>query len=193
MTYRIAAALLAATAIAAPAAAQSVPAAKVAVVDLDRVGRDCTACKSAAAALQGQVNALKTRSQTLQTQLQPEGQALNAAIKALNGKEPDAALTKRIQAFQQREAQAQQELGNQQNQIQRNQAYISQQVNTKLQPLLQPAMQRRGANVLVDAGTTLANDASLDITNDILAQLNSALPSVATTAPAAPAQAPQGR
>nr|WP_294850106.1 OmpH family outer membrane protein [uncultured Sphingomonas sp.] len=194
MTYRIAAALLVATAIAAPAAAQSVPAAKVAVVDLDRIGRDCNACKAASATLQSQANAFNTRRQQLVASLQPERTALETAVKALNGKEPDAALTKRIQAFQQKEAQAQQELGNQQNQIQRNQAYISQQVNTKLQPLLQPAMQRRGANVLLEASSTLANDASLDITNDVLAQLNSALPSVATTAPAAPQPAaPQGR
>ena len=79
-------------------------------------------------------------------------------------------------------------------QIQRNQAYISQQVNVKLQPLLKPAMQRRGANILLDAGATLDQDASVDITNDVLAALNAALPSVATTAPAAPAQQqPQGR
>ena len=55
-------------------------------------------------------------------------------------------------------------------------------------------MTRRGANVMVEIGTTLASGQSLDVTNDVLAALNTALPTVATTAPAAPAQQqPQGR
>jgi len=53
-------------------------------------------------------------------------------------------------------------------------------------------MQRRGANIMVELGTTLASGAALDVTNDVLAGLNAALPSVATVAPAQ-AQTPQGR
>ena len=45
-------------------------------------------------------------------------------------------------------------------------------------------MTRRGANLMVEVGTTLASGASLDVTNDVLAALNAALPSVQTTAPA---------
>jgi len=43
----------------------------------------------------------------------------------------------------------------------------------------------------VEVGATLATSTSVDVTNDVLAALNSALPSIATTAPAA--QKPQGR
>jgi hypothetical protein len=53
-------------------------------------------------------------------------------------------------------------------------------------------MQRRGANVMLEIGSTLATGASLDVTNDILTALNAALPSVQTVAPAQPAQ-PQSR
>jgi Skp family chaperone for outer membrane proteins len=192
MTIRLAAALFAATMIATPAFAQSVPAAKVAVVDLDRIGRECNACRTAGAALQAQVTAFNTRRQQLTTQLQPDRTALQAAVTALNGKEPDAALRTRIQAFQQREATAAQELERQQNTIQRNQAYVSQQVNQKLAPLLQPAMDRRGANVLLDSGAALRFATTVDITTDVLTALNAALPSVSVTAPAQ-AAAPQGR
>lgn len=192
MTIRLAAALFAATMIATPAFAQSVPAAKVAVVDLDRIGRECNACRTAGAALQSQVTAFNTRRQQLTTQLQPDRTALQAAVTALNGKEPDAALRTRIQAFQQREATAAQELERQQNTIQRNQAYVSQQVNQKLAPLLQPAMDRRGANVLLDSGAALRFATTVDITTDVLTALNAALPSVSVTAPAQ-AAAPQGR
>ncbi len=40
-------------------------------------------------------------------------------------------------------------------------------------------MQRRGANVMVEAGATLASGSALDVTNDVLAALNQQLPSVA--------------
>ena len=52
-------------------------------------------------------------------------------------------------------------------------------------------MQRRGANLMVETGQTLATSANVDVTNDVLAALNAALPTVQTNAPA-PAQ-PQGR
>ena len=193
MMIRLTAALIAASALATPAFAQRVPAAAVAVVDLDRVGRECTACKSAATALQSQVTAFNTRRQQLNTQLQPERTQLQTAVNALAGKNPDAALTQRIQAFQQKEVAAAQELEKQQIQIQRNQAYISQQINAKLSPLLQPAMDRRGANVLLDSGAAIRFATTVDITNDVLTALNGVLTSVVTTAPAQPATNPQGR
>lgn len=195
MITRLTAALVVASALATPALAQRVPAAQVAVVDLARVGRECTACKTAGAALQSQVTAFNNRRTQLNTQLQPERQALQTAVTALNGKQPDAALTQRIQAFQQKEVSAAQELERQQTQIQRNQAYISQQINAKLAPLLQPAMDRRGANILLDSEAALRFATTVDVTNDVLAALNAALTSVSTTAPAQPAQQqnPQGR
>ena len=193
MNKLFAAALVAAIVAAAPAAAQSVPAAKVAVVDLDRIGRECTACRTASASLQSQVTTFNNRRQALASQLQPERQALTTAVTALNGKEPDAALRTRIAAFQNKEGAAQQELERNQQQIQRNQAYVGQQVNAKLVPLLQPAMDRRGANVLLDSAASLRFAANVDITNDVLTALNGVLTSVSTIAPAQQQNAPQGR
>jgi hypothetical protein len=56
-------------------------------------------------------------------------------------------------------------------------------------------MQRRGANLMVEIGQTLASGSTLDVTNDVLTALNAALPTIRTTAPAQPAQQqqPQGR
>ena len=162
------------------ASAQAIPGAIVAVVDLEKVTTQCTACKTALAA------PLKT-----------ERDAIQAAVNALQGKQPDAALQARVKAFETKQQQGAQELARQQNQIQRNQAYISQQIQAKLNPIYSQVMQRRGANVLVEVGNTLAAGSALDVTNDVLGALNTALPSVATTAPAqaAPAQQqqPQGR
>ena len=174
--------------------AQAIPGAVIAVVDLEKVSSECTACKAAKTALEGQVTALKSREATLAAPLKTEGQSLQTAVEALKGKEPDAALQARIKAFQAKQQQGAQEIARQTNQIQRNQAYVSQQISTKLGPIYQQVMQRRGANVMVEAGATLASGANLDVTNDVLAALNQQLPSVSTTAPAAPAQQqPQGR
>jgi hypothetical protein len=43
----------------------------------------------------------------------------------------------------------------------------------------------------MEVGATLATTTSVDVTNDVLAALNSALPTLSTTAPAQ--QQPQGR
>ena len=193
-TLLISAALAATAIIPTAASAQALPAAVVAIVDQERITAQCNACKTAIATLQGQVNALKTRQQALATPLETEGKSIQAAIDALKGKQPDAALEARIKAFQTKQQQGAQELARQQQQIQRNQAYISQQINTKLGPIYQQVMQQRRANIMMEIGSTLASATTLDVTNDVLAALNTALPSVVTTAPAAPVQKqPQGR
>jgi len=180
-----AAVVAASLAIGAPAIAQRVPAASVAVVDLAQISGQCTACKTAATALQGQVATLRSRQQQLTTSLQGEGTAIQTAVNALNGKAPDAALTARIRALQTRQDAANQELQRQQQQIQRNQAYIQQQIDAKLVPVIDQVMQRRGANLVIEAGASLRAGPGLDVTADVLAGLNAALPSLATTAPAA--------
>jgi outer membrane protein len=190
----VTAAFAAAIAVPASAQAQNLPAAVVAVVDLDKVSTSCNACKTARAALQGQVAALQNREKALAAPLEAEGKSIQTAVDALKGKEPDAALQARAQAFETKRQQGSQEIANQQQQIQRNSAYVSQQVQAKLAPIYQQVMQRRGANILVEIGTTLASASAIDVTNDVLAALNAALPSLATTAPAqAQQQQPQGR
>ena len=180
LSAAVAAAALAPTAV----SAQNIPAAVVAVVNLDRVTAECTACKTASAALRSQVTALENRQRALGTPLEAEAKAIQAAVDALKGAQPDAALQARIRAFQQKQQQGAQEIQRQQQQVQRNQAYIQQQIGQKLGPIYQQVMQRRGANLMVETGTTLAAGSSLDVTNDVLAALNTAMPTIATTAPA---------
>ncbi|WP_309660662.1 OmpH family outer membrane protein [Sphingomonas sp.] len=171
--------------------AQSVPAATIAVVDLEKVTSQCNACKTAKAALTSQLNALKARQASLAAPLEVEGKAIQAAASALAGKAPDAALQARAQAFETKRQAAGQEISRQEQQIQRNQAYIQQQIAAKLGPIYQQVMQRRGANIMVEVSTTLATSASLDVSGDVLAALNASLPSLQTIAPAQ--AAPQGR
>ena len=182
-----------AAAILAPAAAdaQALPAAVVAVVDLDSVTRNCNACKTAQAALQNQATTEESREKALVGPLQTEQQSIQAAVDALKGKDPDAALQTRIKNFQTKYQQAQEQAARGRQQLQANQAYIQKQIQDKLNPIYTQVMQRRGANLLVEVGTTLAAAQNVEVTNDVLAALNAALPSISTTAPAQPA--PQGR
>ncbi|WP_308516853.1 OmpH family outer membrane protein [Sphingomonas flavescens] len=191
------AASLTAVAIPSVAQAQALPAAVVAVVDIEKVTSTCNACRTAITALQGQVTALQNRERTLGTPLETEGKSIQTAIDALNGKEPDAALKTRVQSFGTKRQQAMAELERGKQQIGLNQQYVNKQIGDKLGPIYSQVMQKRGANLMVEIGTTLASGAALDVTNDVLTALNAALPSISTTAPAQPAQQqrtqPQGR
>ncbi len=186
MTKLIKAALLAAAVFPAAASAQALPDAKIAVIDSDRILRDCTACRAANTQLQTQETQLRTQAQTALTPLQTEQQAIQTAVQAARGN-PDAALQTRIRNFQQRQQQVQQQLAPQQEQLQRNAAYVQQQIGTRLVTIIGQVAQQRGATLAVAKGSTFYNAPAVEITDAVLAQLNQQLPSVSVTAPAAPA------
>lgn len=189
-------AALAASIIAIPTAAQAqrLPASIIAVIDTSRIYRECTACRSAQTQLQTQGTTLQNRQQALANQLRPDGEQLRTAVQALNGRQPDAALRTRIQAFEQRQESANQELAQGQQRLQSTQANVVRQINERLNPLINQAMTARGANLAVSTDATLAHAQTLDITNDVLARLNQALPSVSVTPlPQQQQQQPQGR
>lgn len=192
----ITASLAAAAILPSAAHAQAIPGAVVAVVDLEKVTADCNACRTAAASLRAQVASLQSRQQTLAGPLQTEGKSIQDAIDALNGKQPDAALKTRATAWEAKRQQAAQEVSRGEQQIQANNQYVQKQISEKLGPIYSSVMQKRGANVMVEIGQTLASGATLDVTNDVLTALNAALPAIQTTAPAAPTtrtNQPQGR
>nr|WP_319232774.1 OmpH family outer membrane protein [Sphingomonas sp.] len=168
------------------AQAQKVPGAVIVTVDTQKIYAECNACKAAQTQLQSQAQQLQQLQESLGAPIRTEAEAIS---KAAGGKAPDAALQQRIQALQTKEQQANQQLQQRQQQFQRNRAYVAQQITEKLNPIVTQVMQARGANIAVDTGATLAASAGLDVTNDVMTQLNSQLPSVNTTAPAAPAPA----
>ncbi len=182
-----------------PAFAQNVPDAKIAVVDADRLFADCTACKAANTQLQAQQARLQSTAQSLGAPLQTEAQSIQTAIAAAKGS-PDAALQTRIRAFETKQRTAQQQIQTGEQTLQRNAAYVRQQIGTKIGPIITQIAQQRGATLAMDKGSTLYSAPALEITDAVLAQLNTQLPSVNVTAPAAaapPAAAkpttPQGR
>lgn len=183
MTKLLIGSTLAALALAMPAAAQAqrLSPTVVAVVDSDRILRECNACRTAQQSLQTQVQQLQQRQQQLGAPLQTEAQSIRTAVEALKGKQPDAALQGRITALQQKQNTANQELQRSEQNIRSIQLHVAQQINQRLQPIVNQVMSNRGAALVVDRSAALAVSPSIDITNDVLAQLNQQLPSVSLT------------
>ena len=176
------------------ASAQALPAAVVAVVDIQRATTSCNACKTALNQLEVQVNSLKALQTSLENSLRTEATSIQAAVNALAGKQPDAALTARVQAFEKKQADSQRQLQTREQTFQRNRAYVLQQIGQKLDPVLTTVLARRNATVMLDSATVVRSIPAIDVTNDVIAALNTSLTTVATTAPApAPAPAPKGR
>ncbi len=166
------------------ASAQALPAPVIAIVDIQRVQTQCTACKTALTQLETQLNSIKALQTTLETPLSTEAAALRAAAQALNGKAPDAALQARATAFEKKQGDAERQLAARQQTFQRNRAYVLQQINTKLEPAVASVLTKRGATVMLDATQIIRSVPSLDVTADVITALNAGLRSIATTAPA---------
>jgi outer membrane protein len=189
MKTMIKTALLATAAIAPHAAfAQNIPAAVVAVVDTQRITSECTACKSASTQIQALINSGQARAQALSQPIQTEEQSIQTAAQAASKLAPGAARTAaetslrtRVAALQTKQQAAQRELGGLQQNIQSVQANVGRQISEKLNPIISQTMTARGANLAVDQQATLAAAKSIDVTDQVLAALNAALPSVSVT------------
>lgn len=183
MTKILFGAALAALAISVPTAApaQRAGGAVVVVIDTDRIYSECTACRAAQTQLQTQVTSLQQRAQQLNQPIQTETQSIQTAVNALNGRQPDAALTQRIQALQTQRNNANQELARLEQNVRSTQAHVAQQIGQRLNPIINQVMTQRGANIAVDVGATLAHSPALNVTNDVLTALNQQLPSVSVT------------
>lgn len=179
----MAAALLIAGALPAPALAQSAPAATIIVVDIERVVSQSAAGKQAMGEIQGKVTALQTRANALQGQLKTEADAIQAgqASKSLAG----PALETRVKAFGDKQQSAQQEVGRLENEIQRSRQFVLQQISDGVGPIVSQLMKERGANIALPKGATLQHAAALDVTAEVISRLDKSLPKVSTTPPAA--------
>jgi Skp family chaperone for outer membrane proteins len=194
-------AAIAALSIALPAVAQAqrAPGAVIVVIDTDRIYRECTACKAAQTQLQTLVTSARTRAGQLGTPLQTEAQSIEQAAATVRNQTgaartaAETALNTRVQQFQTRQTTAQQEVARLEQNIQSTQQNVLRQINVKLDPIFAQVMTARGANIALDVNATLARSNSIDVTNEVLAALNSQLPSVSVTPLPQPPAQPQSR
>ncbi len=185
MLFKAATAALLLAATAAPAVAQQLSPPVIIIVDMDRVVNESAAGKQAGTDLQAKAQSLQTRRTTLAGQLQSEAQAIQQGQqnKTLAG----PALEQRIKAFQDRENGANQELARGQDDLARSRQYVIQQITKGADPIITQLMRERGAALALQKGATLQHTASLEVTTDVITRLNTSLPRVSVTPPAAPA------
>ena len=179
---------LALASVALPAAAQQLPAAVIVLVDQQEMIANSAAAKAAQTELKPKGDALQARLNTLRTSLgaeektlrdtQPPQNAAPAAIQAWQTK---------VRDFQARQQQGDQELQRRQQEIQASEQWVIKQISDAAQPIIGQIMRERGASIAMDERSTIQHTPALDITADVLARLDKALPKVSTTPPAAPA------
>jgi Skp family chaperone for outer membrane proteins len=173
--------------------AQQAPAAVIVTVDNQEMVAASAAAKAAQAELKPKGDQLVARLNQLRTSLsaeektlrdtQPQQGAAPAAITAWQTKARD---------FETRRQQADAELQRRQQEIQAAEQWVIKQITDAATPIVSTIMRERGANIAVDERVTLQHAAAIDITADVLARLDKALPKVSVTPPAPPAGAAPG-
>ncbi|MDR6850905.1 outer membrane protein [Sphingomonas sp. BE123] len=189
-TFLAALAVAGAAAGAGAATAQTLADAKVAVVDVERVMATCAACVSARTQLQTQQTQFQQFAQQQSAPLQTERTAIEAALRAANGKQ-DAALDARVQAYQKKAEPVQRVIAEREQVLRRNAQYVDQQITARLLPVIEQVANQRGATIAVPKNSLLFSATAADITDPVLAALNQQLPTVNTVAPPPPAQPAQ--
>lgn len=186
------AAVLAAGAWPVATAAQTLPPAVIVVVDMDQVINGSVAGKQAQAELKTRADALQSRINTLRTQFGSEEETLAKGAPA-QGSPPATiqAFQAKVKDFQTRRQAAEQEVGQRERDFQASRNYVLKQINDAAQPIITAIMRERGASIAMPEAATLQHAASVEVTTDVIARLDKALPRVSTTAPAQPAAAPQ--
>ena len=166
-------------ALAQAAAAQS----SIIVVDMDRVGADSAAGKSGQTQLKTRLDGLQARGKSLADQLRGEEETL---LKARQTKTmASEAFQAKVKDLQTKQNNARTELGNREQELQRSQAYVRQQIFNAVGPIIQAVMRERGANIVLARDAALAVSPTLDVTAEVIRRLDAALPRVNATAPAA--------
>lgn len=151
-----------------------------------------------------QIDSFEARSKVLNTQIQPLVTAFQTAQRAPNPNQ--AALQTQAQQIQTRQQSAQRELQTLYLPVGRAQAYVEEQIVTRLDAALKAAMVKKRVTLVVAPQATVSYQPAVDITSDVTAELNTTVPNVGITPPAnwqpggqraagaAPAQpTPQGR
>ena len=180
-----------AQAAAAPAAVNT----GVAVVNLEAAVANSAAYKAAITQIQATYKAQITAFQTRQTAIQGELAPLRTEIETLqrNPATPKATLDAKINAFQARGQNAQNELQRMTLPFAKPEAYVKEQIGAKVEAALKAAMTAKRIGIVLSPDAVVAVQGGSDITLDVVTQLNALIPSASVTPPAnwQPGQADQ--
>lgn len=176
--YRILAASLmvafGVTALTGGSRAQELPQAVVAVVDTQEIRRESLAgqdfsrqVKAIQAAFQAEYNKVSQSLKKQEAELQRQRAILS-----------QKAFQKRRQAFAQKYQKAQQQLQEKRRQINQAINKASNELTRALMPIFQKIAEERGANIVVERSQIVLPAPELDITDEVIAELDKVLPSI---------------
>jgi Skp family chaperone for outer membrane proteins len=173
-------------ALAAPTIVSAQATTNVGVANLDEAVQKSNAYVAAIAqiktAMKPQIDQFEARSKVLNTEIQPLVTAFQTAQRAPNANQQ--ALQTQAQQIQAKQQAAQQELQRLYLPVGRAQAYVEEQIVSKLEPALKTAMTKNRVGLVVRPEATISYQPATDITAAITAELNTAVPSVTITPPA---------
>lgn len=169
------------------AMAQAAPAAAIIIVDMDRVITESAAGKFAQTQLKTKLDSVQSRVATLRDQFGKEEETL---IKAKQGNTmAQPAWEQKVKELNQRKASAENELRGRERDYTQSQGYVLKQINDAVNPIITQIMREKNATIALAEAATLQHVASIDVTPDVIARLDRALPRVNVNAP--PAQTSQ--
>jgi len=186
----------------APASAQS-----VAYTDVQQVLGMSQAAKTADQQMRVTYKATYDQIESRSRVLQAELNAMIVKYQADQKTNPNnPTLATQGKAIQDKQRAAQEELGKLSDPLERVNAYVLEQIDSKLDAAVTAAMGKKKVALLLQRGAVIKNTPGTDLTQDIVTELNALVPNVSITPPAdwqpgqnrggqaAPTQqAPQGR
>ena len=184
-----AAALMAAGTIAsgaiAPVAAQAI--AGIGVADQRRAVVESAAFVNANAArpttYKAQYDAAQAKSNQIRQQLEPLVNKFNTDVQAPNAQANQAALQQQLGQIQQLREQGSQEVQEILQPVALSEAYVLEQISDKFDAAVRSAMTKRKISIVFEVGSTLAHNDAYDLTKDITAELNTAIPNALLVPP----------
>lgn len=173
---------------AAPAAAPA-PQSMILIVDMERLGAESAAGKSGAQQLQSKAQSVQARAKQLSDSLNAEVEAVRRQQQT-NAMAPEA-LQAKERELNQKQNTYRQEIANREQDLQRSQAYVREQIFGAVGPIIGQVMRERGASVVLAREAALSFNSALDVTADVIRRLDTALPRVSVTPPAQQAPSTQ--
>jgi Skp family chaperone for outer membrane proteins len=170
---------------AAPAVAQSKQG--IGVVDLQRAVGTSAAYAAANAQIKttykAQIDSFNARQAAINADLQAKNNAVQAAYKAAGNKATPAIETQ-AQQLQQAQQAGQAELQRLGQPIALANAYVEEQIGAKLSDALKAAMTKAKVDLVLAPDATVSYQPAVDLTDEVVTELNALVPSVGITPPA---------
>ncbi len=168
-----------------PAVAQSKTG--IAVVDVQRAVAQSSAYTTARSQIQttykAQIDNFNARKNAIDTDLRSKGTALETAMKAA-GNKPTPAIQTQYEAYQKAGQAGQAELQRLGQPIALANAYVEEQISAKLSDALKAAMTKAKVDLILAPDATVSYQPGVDVTQQVVTELNTLVPSVGITPPA---------